>query len=188
MAVRIVTDSTSDITPETAQRLGIAVVAQNVHFGMRTFKDNVTIAPDDFYSMLTTEPEFPKTSQASVGDFKKVYDRIGAEADGIVSIHISSKISGTWNSARLGAAESSATCRIDVVDSGQASAGLGLVVLAAAGAANREALMTRSLPPPTTQSPGPSASPCSRRWSTCRKAGVSAGPRRCSAPSSTSSR
>ena len=137
MTVRIATDSTSDITPEVARRLGIEMVAQNVHFGMRTFKDNVTITADDFYSRLTTGPEFPKTSQASAGDFEEVYNRIGAEADGIVSIHISSRISGTWNSARLGAANSSATCPIEVVDSGQASMGLGLVVLAAAGAANR---------------------------------------------------
>ena len=99
MTVRIVTDSTSDIPGDAAQRLGISVVAQNVHFGTETYKDNVTITPDDFYSMLTSSPELPKTSQASPGDFKEVYDGLGGDADGIVSLHISSKISGTYNSA-----------------------------------------------------------------------------------------
>ena len=139
MTVRIVTDSTSDVTTEMAQGLGVTVVAQNVHFGAQTFKDNVTITPEDFYSMLAKSAELPTTSQASPGEFKEAYDRLGADADGIVSLHISSKISGTWNSARLGAAQSTATCPIEVIDSAQASMGLGLVVVATAEAANRGA-------------------------------------------------
>ena len=139
MIVRIVTDSTSDVTTEMAQGLGVTVVAQNVHFGTQTFKDNVTITPEDFYSMLAKSAELPTTSQASPGEFKEAYDRLGADADGIVSLHISSKISGTWNSARLGAAQSTETCPIEVIDSAQASMGLGLAVVATAEAANRGA-------------------------------------------------
>ena len=63
MTVRIVTDSTSDFPKDTARSLGVTVVAQNVHFGTETFKDNVTIAPEDFYSMLGRGTELPKTSQ-----------------------------------------------------------------------------------------------------------------------------
>ncbi len=136
MSVRIVTDSTSDIERDIARRLGITVVPQNVHFGTRAFEDNVTITPDQFYSMLATEPELPKTSQASAGRFKSVYDDLGREADGIVSLHISSRLSGTCNSARQGAAATSADCQLEVIDSGQGSMGLGLVVIAAATAAN----------------------------------------------------
>ena len=139
MAVRIVTDSTSDIDAETARELGIAVVPQNVHLGARSFEDNVTITPDEFYSMLSGSPELPKTSQASPGRFQEVYDELGRGADGIVSIHISSKISGTCNSAIQGAKASSAECPVEVIDSGQASMGLGLVVLTAAEADNRGA-------------------------------------------------
>ncbi len=139
MAVRIVTDSTSDITAETAERLGITVVAQNVHFGTETYKDGVTITPDDFYSMLADSAELPKTSQASPGDFKEVYDGLGDGADGIVSIHVSSRLSGTYNSAIQGAEQTSAGCPVEVVDTMQASMGIGLVVLAAAEAANRGA-------------------------------------------------
>ena len=139
MAVRIVTDSTSDIPSETAERLGITVVAQNVHVGTQTYKDNVTITPDDFYSMLASSAELPKTSQASPGDFKEVYDSLGNDADGIVSIHISSKVSGTYNSAVQGAAQTSAACPVEAIDTAQVSMGLGLVVVAAAEAANRGA-------------------------------------------------
>ena len=139
MTVRIVTDSTSDIDRGTAQELGITVVAQSVHFGTLSFEDNVTITPDEFYEMLAAASEPPRTSQASPGRFKEVYDELGRDADGIVSIHISSKISGTCNSARQGALATSAGCPVEVIDSGQASMGLGLVVLAAAEAAFRGA-------------------------------------------------
>ena len=139
MTIRIVTDSTSDIASDVSRMLGITVVAQNVHFGTRTFENNVNIAPDEFYSMLAASPELPKTSQASPGRFKDVFDELSEDADGIVSIHISSKISGTNNSALQAAAETSAGCSVEVVDSGQASMGLGLVVLAAPEAARRGA-------------------------------------------------
>ncbi len=139
MTVRIVTDSTSDIADDTARKLGITVVAQNVHFGTLSFEDNVTITPDEFYEMLSSASELPKTSQASPGRFKEVYDELGRNADGIVSIHVSSKISGTCNSAQQGALATSARCPVEVIDSGQASMGLGLAVLAAAEAAFRGA-------------------------------------------------
>ena len=139
MTVRIVTDSTSDIPVEKAQGLGVSVIAQNVHFGTQTFKDNVTITPADFYSMLADSSEIPKTSQASPGEFKELYDGLAEDSEGIVSIHISSKMSGTWNSAIQGAAQTSAGCPIEIVDSGQASMGFGLVVIAAAQAASRGA-------------------------------------------------
>ena len=137
MTVKIVTDSTSDIPLNTAETLEITVVPQNVHFGTRTFEDNVTITPEQFYSMLLSEQETPKTAQASASRFKSVYDELGREADGIVSIHISSKLSGTCNSARQGAALTDATCPVEIVDSGQGSMALGLVAIAAAAAAKR---------------------------------------------------
>ena len=91
--------------------------------------------------MLSDSAELPTTSQASPGRFKDVYEELGRDADGIVSIHISSKISGAWNSALQGASESSSDCPIEVIDSLQASMGLGLVVLAAADAARRGACL-----------------------------------------------
>ena len=134
MAVRIVTDSTADLPEGLADALGVTVVPQNVHFGTDTYKDNVSITPDDFYAMLAAAPELPKTSQASPGDFKEVYDRVGRGADGIVSIHVAAKLSGTYNSA-VQAAEMTDACPVEVVDTMQASMGEGLVVIAAAQAA-----------------------------------------------------
>ena len=139
MSVRIVTDSTSDIDGDTARSLGITVIPQNVHFGTRSFEDNVTVTPDEFYRMLAIAPQLPTTSQASPGRFKLAYDELGRDADGIVSIHVSSKLSGTCNSARQGASETSTDCPIEVIDSGQASMGLGLAVMAAAKLAMRGA-------------------------------------------------
>ncbi len=136
MAVQVVTDSASDIPLDIATRLGVAVVPLNIHFGVRTFKDHVTITPDEFYSMLAHSRELPKTSQASPGEFAEVYDQLGESADGIVSIHVSSKISGTYNSAVQAARLTSADCAVELVDSAQGSMGLGLVVIAAAEAAN----------------------------------------------------
>ena len=135
MAVRIVTDSTADLPGDVVEELGITVVAQNVHFGTDTYKDNVTITPDDFYAKLAASKELPKTSQASPGDFKEVYDSVGDGADGIVSIHVAAKLSGTYNSAVQAAELTTATCPIEVVDTTQASMGEGLVVIAAAQAA-----------------------------------------------------
>ena len=132
MTVRIVTDSTADIDGATARDLGITVVPQNVHFGTRSFEDNVTITPDEFYTMLSAAPALPTTSQASPGRFKRAYDDLSRDADGIVSIHISAKLSGTCNSAHQGASATSTDSPIEVIDSGQASMGLGLVVMAAA--------------------------------------------------------
>ena len=139
MTVRIVTDSTSDIDKEMAQWLGITIVAQNVHFGTLSFEDNVTITPDEFYERLATAQELPTPSKASPGRFREVYEELGRGADGIVSIHISSRISGTCFSARQGSLATSAGCPVEVIDSGQASMGLGLVVLAAVEAVMRGA-------------------------------------------------
>ena len=160
MTIKIVTDSASDIPADIAGRLGVAVVPQNIHFGTRTFEDNVTIEPDEFYSMLSGSPELPQTSQASPGRFKDMYDELGRRADGIVSIHISSKLSSTYSSALQGAAATSASCPVDVIDSAQGSMGLGLVVIAAAEFANREPAGKRSRPWPATPRPALSAS----RW------------------------
>lgn len=136
MAVQIVTDSASDIPHDIAAHMGVSVVPLNIHFGEQTFKDNVTITPDEFYAKLAESQELPKTSQSSPGEFVEVYDRVGDGADGIVSIHISSKISGTYNSALQAARMTSAPCRVELIDSAQGSMGLGLVVIAAAEAAN----------------------------------------------------
>ncbi len=139
MPVKVVTDSTSDIPADMAEGLGITVVPLNVNFGTETFKDNVTLSADEFYTRLTGGGTLPTTSQPSPGDFVEVYDRLGAEADGIVSVHLSARESGTYNSAVQARAETRAECPIEIVDSEQFSMGLGMIAMTAARAANEGA-------------------------------------------------
>lgn len=101
MRVKVVTDSTSDIPPELARTLDIAVVLVYVHFGEEVYLDGVDISNDEFFQRLVESPVHPATSQPSPEDFARVYSDCAREAENSVSIHISSKISGTHNSALL---------------------------------------------------------------------------------------
>ena len=141
MAVKIVTDSTCDIPAELADQYGITVVPVTVRFGTTSFLDGVELTTDELYERLTSGGDLPTTSQPSIGEFLEVYERVGQDADGIVSIHVSAKLSGTYNSAMQASDQAEGDCPIDVVDTEQASMGIGLTVLAAAKAANEGASM-----------------------------------------------
>jgi DegV family protein with EDD domain len=141
MAVKIVTDSTCDIPAELAEEYGITVVPVTVRFGTTSFLDGVELTTDELYERLTSGGDLPTTSQPSIGEFLEVYERVGQDADGIVSIHVSAKLSGTYNSAMQASDQAEGDCPIDVVDTEQASMGIGLTVLAAAKAANEGANM-----------------------------------------------
>jgi len=130
--VRIVTDSSSDLPLSLAAELGITVVPAVVRFGEESFLDGVEIDHDTFYRRLQHEKVFPTTSQPSPGQFAEAYGRLAPEADGIVSIQLSSRLSGTFNSAVQGARASGASCPVEVVDSRSTSLGLGLIALEAA--------------------------------------------------------
>mgnify|MGYP001339340508 CR=1 FL=1 len=136
MVIKIVTDSTSDLPSDLAESLGIEVVPLNVHFGTDVYKDRVNLMPDKFYDMLVNGDVFPSTSQPSVGEFVDVYERMASGADGIVSVHVSEKVSGTMNSARLASEQARVDCPIEVVDTFQASMGVGMVAVEAARVAN----------------------------------------------------
>jgi len=132
MRVQVVTDSTSDISHDLAEELGIRVVPIYVRFDDKTYRDGVDIQSKELYQMLSTLPTHPATSQPSPEDFTNTYKEYCDTADGIVSIHISSKISGTCSSAMLAKNMLGKSCLIEVVDSKFNSAGLGLVATAAA--------------------------------------------------------
>jgi DegV family protein with EDD domain len=133
--VHIVTDSTADLPPGLVEAEGLDVtsVALNVHFGNETFKDKIDLTNDEFFRRLATSPVLPKTSQPSVGEFEAAYRTVAADGGPICSIHLSSRLSGTHQSATMAAgtvAGEGAT--VQVVDSTNASLGLGFLVLAAA--------------------------------------------------------
>ena len=136
MAIKVVTDSTSDLPADVAESLGIEVVPLNIHFGSDVYKDRVNLMPDTFYDKLINGDVLPTTSQPSVGEFIDVYERLGSDADGIVSVHISEKLSGTMNSARLASQQANADCPIEVVDTFQVSMGVGICAMEAAEVAN----------------------------------------------------
>lgn len=137
--IRVVTDSSADLTAEQATELGVAIVPAVVSFGDESFLDGVEITADTFYRRLVSDRLHPTTSQPSPGRFAETYDRLGEGAAGIVSIHLSDRLSGTGNAARQGARISRAPCPVEVVDSGSTSTGMGLVVLEAARRARQGA-------------------------------------------------
>lgn len=131
MGVRIVTDSTADLPKELCRELGIEVVPLTVRFGEESYLDGVTLESDGFWAKLKESPHHPSTAQPAPGDFLEVYRRIHEAGDEIVSIHISSKMSGTVNSAEI-AAQMLPEAGISVVDTRSVSLGLGMVALGAA--------------------------------------------------------
>ena len=132
MGVKIITDSTSDIPESIISDLDIEVVPLNIHIGQDNFKHGVDIGTDEFYTKLLTGSELPKTSQPSPGEFLDVYNKFLDQSDAIVSIHVTSKLSGTYNSAIQAKSELNVTKPIEVVDSATVSMALGLIVIRAA--------------------------------------------------------
>ena len=132
MTVQVITDSTSDMPEYLANELGIRVVPIYLRFGEKTYRDGVDMTKNEFYSMLMSSPVHPATSQPNPEDFTSVYKEYCDNTEGIVSIHISSKISGTYNSATIAKKTLKSQCPIEIIDSMFNSAGLGLVVAAAA--------------------------------------------------------
>ena len=135
MNVQVITDSTADMPEGMAEEFGIRVVPIYLRFGEKTYRDGVDISKNEFYATLATSPHHPASSQPNPEDFTSVFKEYCGDKDGIVSIHISSKISGTYNSANIAKKSLESQCPIEIIDSGFNSAGLGLVVMAAARAA-----------------------------------------------------
>ena len=130
MTVRIVTDSTADISPEVAEALGITVVPLTVFFGDDEYLDNVDLDNASFYKKLQESKSLPRTSQPPPAKFQAAYTQLMEEgADGILSVHLSSKLSGTYQSAltaRNTLPEEERKVPIEVVESESISAGMFL--------------------------------------------------------------
>lgn len=144
MALRIVTDSTCDLPGATLNELGIVVVPCNVHWGSEVLRDGIDITPDKFFRRLAASTESPTTSQPSIGTFVETYKTTGIRGDEILSIHVSSKLSGTYNAA-LQAKAQLPNAPLEVFDSIQASIGLGLQVREAAKIAQSGANLQETL-------------------------------------------
>ncbi len=135
MTVKVVTDSLSDITDDIAQGLGITIVPLTVSFGKESFLDRITISTDEFYYRLAHNATWPTTTQPPPAAFIDVYNKLAEETDEILVITLSTKLSGTYESALAAKSMVEEKCRIEVIDSLTVAMSLGLIVIAAAKAA-----------------------------------------------------
>jgi DegV family protein with EDD domain len=139
---RVVTDSTADVLPEWRERYGIEVVPLNVVFDDRSFKDRVDLSDDEFFARLKAATRLPKTSAPAPGEFAAVYERLSRECDGVISIHLGGNLSGTVESARLGA-QALEGFPVHVVDSRSLTICVGFLCRVAAESPSLEEALRR---------------------------------------------
>ena len=125
--LHIVTDSTADIPSAWVKEYDIDVIPINIQFGEKTFLQNVDLDSEGFYKMVEETKKIPKTSQPSPHQFKDLYTKIAQQGDVILSIHVTSKLSGTYASAVAAAEELKNTFRVLPVDSAGGSLSLGFM-------------------------------------------------------------
>lgn len=127
MAIRIVTDSSSDFEPAVAKRRKVEIVSMPIQFGKATFLDGKTITGEVFYKLLKEGKANPSTSQPTPNDFLKVFESAKAAGDQVVAVLLSSALSGTVQSAMI----AKGMCdyeEIYIVDSLSATAGIQILV------------------------------------------------------------
>ena len=125
--IALVTDSTCDLPESVVKDKNITVIPLNVHFGQETFLDGIDLQSNEFFEKLSTSEIHPQTSQPSVGRFVETYNDLLKKHDSILSLHISSKLSATYNSA-LQAQKEIGNEKIKVIDSMNGTLGLGAIV------------------------------------------------------------
>jgi DegV family protein with EDD domain len=125
--LRIVTDGAADVPAGWDQEFGIDIIPINVQFGEKTYLQYVDLDTEGFYKLVDESGKIPKTSQPSPHQFMEFYKKIAQKGDTILSVHVTSKLSGTYASAVAAAAELKDTFRIYPVDSTGGSLGLGFM-------------------------------------------------------------
>ncbi|MCX6004144.1 MAG: DegV family protein [Chloroflexi bacterium] len=135
MMVKVICDSTGDLTKDIVEKYGISIVPLNVLFGTESLRDGPDITPEQFYKRLVVDKLHPTTSAPAPGTFSELYTKLSKETDEIVVLTISSKISATYESALQAKELVGNICKIEVVDSLLTCGGLGLPALRAAQAA-----------------------------------------------------
>jgi DegV family protein with EDD domain len=135
--VRIVTDSTVQFTePDFAQNHNVTVVPLAIHFGKETFRDGIDLNSEQFFEKLKhANGSMPTAASPTPEQFTAIYEEVTKSSKDVVSLHISSKLGRVWRNAKTGAEPLMGRCNIQVVDSTTTSVGLGVLVEAAAHAA-----------------------------------------------------
>lgn len=135
--IRIVTDGAADLPDAWQKQYGIAVCPINIRFGERTFIQYEELDTAGFYRMVAETGMIPKTSQPSPHQFLELYKKIAQPGDTILSIHITSKLSGTYASAVQAAREAAGTIKVLPFDSMVGSIGIGFMCREARRMADR---------------------------------------------------
>ena len=125
--LRIVTDSTVDVPAGWEKEYDINVIPINIQFGEKTYLQNVDLDNEGFYKLVDESKKIPKTSQPSPHQFMEFYKKIAQKSDTILSVHVTSKLSGTYASAVVAAQELKDMFRVVPFDSAGGSLGLGLM-------------------------------------------------------------
>lgn len=135
MRYKILVDSSSDIPQSLIEKHNIRVIPIAIHFGEKEYLDGIDMSSDEFYEKLTTEEEIPKTSQITPDRFAKIFEEELKENEHIIYIGISSKASGTYQSANiaLDMLEDGLADRVSLVDSKMLSMGIGMLAIIMAG-------------------------------------------------------
>jgi len=139
MTLKIVTDTTCELSEEMVQQYDIRVVPAYINIGNQSLRDEIDLSRTQFYDELMGYTEHPTTAAAAPGEFAAVYEELTqGGASEILSIHVSAKLSGILNSARNGG-QLGNYAPITFVDSQQLSMGIGFQLIAAARAAENGA-------------------------------------------------
>jgi len=135
MPVKVVTDSVSDIPDHIVRKLGITVIPVLVRFGEEVYRDGIDLTTDQFYDRLTHSKFLPSTSVPAPAAFADTYDKLAEETDEILTITVTSRLSGIYDAARQSVGLMKRKCRVEVVDSQWAVMAQGFIVIKAARAA-----------------------------------------------------
>jgi len=125
--LRIATDSTADMPAGWQKEYDIDLIPINIQFGEKTYLQGIDLDAEGFYRMVDETRTIPKTSQPTPYQFKEFYQKIAKKGDTILSMHITSKLSGTYDSAVAAARELGTKMKIITFDSLNGSAGLGMM-------------------------------------------------------------
>jgi DegV family protein with EDD domain len=123
--MKIVMDSAGDLPDGWAEEYEIHTIPINIHFGERTYLQGIELSNKEFYRMADESTEFPKTSQPSPTQFIQFYTKIAKPGDTILSLHVTSKLSGTFASAQAAAKELAGKYNVIPIDSASGSAAMG---------------------------------------------------------------
>ena len=125
--LRIVMDSAGEIPDEWRNEYDVHVIPVYIQFEEKTYRQGIDLSNDEFYSLAEKTGVIPKTSQPTPQQFVDFYTRIAQASDTILSLHVTSKLSGTFNSALLAAQELKNKIKVIPYDSGSGSAALGFM-------------------------------------------------------------